>query len=264
MPVVAQPHVPDPDDRPPGVRRRASAPPNGHLPVAHDLLLLRHPGALRPLDPDGPPSWATRTLRAHPWVTVARAPSVTGSRELWVPVTVRGPQRGQRFDAMAPRSTVARILRPDQLVDRLDLLPPRRVAAIPALAALRAVTGLLADRPLTWGPIGAVGYELASGEPVAGPLGPLRLLLRSLVWLSRREASHLWRELRRLEVEIDAEMEIRNHVVRLDRYARGSVAGANPIAPSARSAISRALRPMDCRLPDTMGPGGRPDDRPDS
>ncbi|MFJ4190533.1 phosphoribosyl-dephospho-CoA transferase MdcG domain-containing protein [Kitasatospora sp. NPDC089509] len=244
MPTVAPHHVLDPDEQPHGALRRPLAPLNGQLPVAHDLLLLRYPGALRPLDRGGPPNWARQTLRTHPWVTVARAPSVTGPGEPWVPVMVRGPQRGQRFDAMAPRSTVARILRPEQLTDRLKLLPPRRVAAIPGLAALRAVTGLITDHRLAWGPIGAIGYELATGEPVAGPLSPLRLVLRAPAWLSRRDAMKLWRELGRLDVELDAELEIRNHVVPLDRYARGTVGRANSGRHPAQAAMSRVLRAM--------------------
>ncbi|MFJ8473511.1 phosphoribosyl-dephospho-CoA transferase MdcG domain-containing protein [Kitasatospora sp. NPDC094011] len=153
---------------------------------------------------------------------------------------------------MAPRSTVARILRPEQLAARLELLPPRRAAAIPGLAALRAVTGLITDHRLAWGPIGAIGYELATGEPVAGPLSPLRLVLRAPAWLSRRDAMQLWWELDRLDVELDAELEIRNHVVPLDRYAWGTVGRANSGRHPTQAAMSRALRAMPRQVLDDI------------
>ncbi|WP_406113660.1 phosphoribosyl-dephospho-CoA transferase MdcG domain-containing protein [Kitasatospora purpeofusca] len=233
MTVAARPRAPRPSEDPHGGPRRlvgSLAALGGRLPGAHDLLLMQCTGSLRPLGGGELPSWARQVLRAHPWVTVARAPSVAGApvdtppdmpaaAETWIPVTVRGPERGQRLDALAPRAAVARMLRPEQLPDRLDLLPPGRVAAIPALAVLPAAGQLIADHRLAWGPIGAIGYELATGEPVAGPLSPLRVVLRAPQPVSRRDALQLRRALSRLRAPLQAELETRHGAVLLTEYA---------------------------------------------
>ncbi|MFJ9951181.1 phosphoribosyl-dephospho-CoA transferase MdcG domain-containing protein [Kitasatospora sp. NPDC091207] len=235
-----EPHArrPLPEEHHGGPRRLVGplAALDGRLPGPHDLLLLQCPGSLRPLGGGELPGWARAVLRAHPWVTVGRAPAVVGgpldtpspvrctrdpsaAPEHWLPVTVRGPERGQRLDALAPRSAVARTLRPEQVAGRQALLPPERAAAIPALAALPAAGQLVADHRLVWGPIGAVGYELGTGVPVTGPLSPLRLVLRAPQPVSRRDALHLRRALSRLAVPVQAELETRHGAVLLAEYA---------------------------------------------
>ncbi|MEV7778767.1 phosphoribosyl-dephospho-CoA transferase MdcG domain-containing protein [Kitasatospora sp. NPDC088351] len=244
MPVAAEPE--------PTARRRAHeehvggprrlvgplAALDGRLPGTHDLLLMQCPSSLRPLGGGELPDWARLVLRAHPWVTVGRAPArvgapvdtphpvrctrdVSAAPEHWLPVTVRGPERGQRLDALAPKAAVARTLRPEQLIGRHALLPAARVAAVPALAVLPVVDELVADHRLAWGPIGAIGYELATGEPVTGPLSPLRLVLRAPQPVSRRDALHLRRALSKLPVPVQAELETRHGAVLLAEYAAG-------------------------------------------
>ncbi|MER7750965.1 phosphoribosyl-dephospho-CoA transferase MdcG domain-containing protein [Kitasatospora sp. NPDC097643] len=221
-----------------GPRRRVGplAALDGRLPGAHDLLLVQCPSSLRPLAGGGLPDWARTVLRAHPWVTVARAPTVVGTPadlphptrctrdttaapEHWIPVTVRGPRPGQRLDALVPWAAVARTLRPEQLVGRRELLTAERLAQVPALALLPEVGRLVAEHRMPWGPIGAVGYELGSGVPVAGPLSPLRLVLRTPQPVSRRDALHLRRALSKLPVPVQAELETRHGAVLLAEYA---------------------------------------------
>lgn len=223
-----------------GPRRRvgALAALDGRLPGTHDLLLMQCPSSLRPLAGVELPDWARTVLRAHPWVTVGRAPSLIGAPvdvphprrctrdraaapEHWTPVTVRGPRPGQRLDALAPWAAVARTLRPEQLAGRLERLAPERVAGIPALALLPEVGRLVADHRLAWGPVGAVGYELGTGVPVAGPLSPLRLVLRTPHPISRRDALQLRRALSKLPVPVQAELETRYGAVQLAEYAAG-------------------------------------------
>lgn len=227
----------EPGDRP----RRLVGPAAGRLPAAHDLLLMQCPGSLRPLDGGPVPDWARTVLRAHPWVTVARAHTRTGTRPPqlphpvhcprdpdaaaghWIPVTVRGPHPGQRLDALAPLAAVARTLRPEQLPARLALLPPERVATVPALAAVARAGRLAADHRMVWGPVGAVGYELATGAPVTAPDGPLRLVLRTPQPVSRRDALLLRRALDKLPgTVVEAELETRYGTVRLADWAGGA------------------------------------------
>ncbi|MFJ9694072.1 phosphoribosyl-dephospho-CoA transferase MdcG domain-containing protein [Kitasatospora sp. NPDC101183] len=230
-------HAPDHHD---GPRRRVGsmAALDGRLPGAHDLLLMQCPSSLRPLGGGELPDWARAVLRAHPWVTVGRAPATVGSPvdlphpqrcvrdpeaapELWFPVTVRGPRPGQRLDALAPWAAVARTIRPEQLVARRARLAPSRVLGIPALALLPEAGRIIADHRLPWGPIGAAAYELGTGVPVSGPLSPLRLVLRAPQPVSRRDALQLRRALSKLPVPVQAELETRHGAVQLAEYAAG-------------------------------------------
>ncbi|MGA5820725.1 phosphoribosyl-dephospho-CoA transferase MdcG domain-containing protein [Kitasatospora sp. NPDC094028] len=227
--------IDDPHD---GPRRQVGplAALDGRLPGPHDLLLMQCPSSLRPVTGGELPDWARAVLRAHPWVTVGRAPTVTGTPadlphpqrctrdpeaapEHWIPVTVRGPRPGQRLDALAPWAAVARTLRPERLAERRGRLAPERIAAVPALALLPEAGRLVADHRLPWGPIGAVGYELASGVPVTGPLSPLRLVLRAPQPVSRRDALQLRRALSKLPVPVQAELVTRHGAVLLAEYA---------------------------------------------
>ncbi|MER5636453.1 malonate decarboxylase holo-ACP synthase [Kitasatospora sp. NPDC002227] len=207
-------------------------------PTAHDLLLLHCPNSLRrtvagaePL-----PGWTKAVLRGNPWVTVRRAPvlaggpadahgpvrcrrDVTAVPESWIPITLRGAEREQRVSGYAPRSAVAVTLRPEQLPGRLDQLPANRREHIPALAALPLAGEIIDSYRPVWGPIGAVGCELATGAPAVGPASPLRLLLRSPMPFSRRDALLLRRALRKLPVWVEAELETRHGAVSLAEYS---------------------------------------------
>ncbi|AUG77359.1 hypothetical protein CFP65_2530 [Kitasatospora sp. MMS16-BH015] len=206
-------------------------------PTAHDLLLLHCPDSLRRsvARHEPMPDWTKAVLRGNPWVTVRRAPvlaggpagdrpvrcrrDVTAAPESWIPIALRGAEREQRATGYAPRSAVAVALRPEQLPGRLAQLPEERREHIPALAALPKVGEIIGDYRLIWGPIGAVGCELATGAPAVGPTSPLRLLLRSPMPLSRRDALLLRRALRKLPVWVEAELETRHGAVSLAEYS---------------------------------------------
>ncbi|GAA1196231.1 phosphoribosyl-dephospho-CoA transferase [Kitasatospora gansuensis] len=224
-------------DEHPGRPRRMVGPVpamDGRTPTAHDLLLLHCPSSLRQTVSGGEPlqNWARAVLRGNPWVTVRRAPVLAGfapdrirctrdpsaAPESWLPVSLRGPRLDQRAEGYAPRSAVAVTLKPEQLPVRLAQLDTSRLA-VPALAALPEAAAAVESYNLTWGPIGAVGCELATGVPVTAPDSPLRLLLRSPLPFSRRDALLLRRRLRKLPVRFEAELETRHGAVSLAEYS---------------------------------------------
>ncbi|MFJ9520430.1 phosphoribosyl-dephospho-CoA transferase MdcG domain-containing protein [Kitasatospora sp. NPDC101801] len=224
-------------DEHPGRPRRVVGPVpamDGRAPTAHDLLLLHCPSSLRQTVSGGEPMphWTRSVLRGNPWVTVRRAPVLAGfapdrvrctrdasaAPESWVPVSLRGPRLEQRATGYAPRSAVAVTLKPEQLPDRLEQLSPDRLL-IPALAALPAAAEVVEGYHLSWGPIGAVGCELATGVPVTASESPLRLLLRSPLPFSRRDALLLRRKLRKLPVWVEADLETRHGAVSLAEYS---------------------------------------------
>ncbi|WP_051969264.1 malonate decarboxylase holo-ACP synthase [Kitasatospora azatica] len=210
-------------------------------PTAHDLLLLHHLSALRHTpghhgQQPSLPAWAHDHLRARPWVAVSRSPILVGrsttptqpgrrtpntvpASEQWIPVTIHGPQRHQELSAFAPRSTIARVMRPEDLLHRLGLLPATRTTRIPALHVLPSVDEIMTRQGLSWGPTGEVAYELASGAPVTRPTSHLQVLLRAPQPLGRNETAQLRQCLRQLPAQIDAEFETRHGAASLTEYA---------------------------------------------
>jgi phosphoribosyl-dephospho-CoA transferase len=137
-------------------------------PRPHDLVALRRPAAL-----DGTvvrvPDWVAPALRRTLTVVVRRAPRGDDR----VPVGVRGSRRDQRHGTWVRHADIARTTTPEHLAARLAGGAPRP----PLVAAL--LTDLareLAD--LAWGPVGSVGFELATGVPAVRPTSDVDLLVR--------------------------------------------------------------------------------------
>jgi phosphoribosyl-dephospho-CoA transferase len=137
----------------------------------HDLLRLRDAHALEAVDP---PSWVAASLAAAPWVVVRRAASRGGR----IPVGVRGADRSERFAAWLPPAAVAEQARPEDLAPggRLERAPPR---PHPAFATLEALAPALDRSGLPWGPVGAAGFELATGRPALTGASDLDIVLRA-------------------------------------------------------------------------------------
>jgi phosphoribosyl-dephospho-CoA transferase len=66
-----------------------------------------------------------------------------------------------------------------------------RTEEIPALKVLAGLEEKLPSFPLTYGPIGSIGFELASGYPTATSISDLDLLIRVPERLSMQLAQEL-------------------------------------------------------------------------
>jgi phosphoribosyl-dephospho-CoA transferase len=151
----------------------------------HDLIRLREPIALTA---DGPvPSWVGPVLRRTPWVVVRRG-HVRGGM---MPVGMRGLTRSQRFAAFASIAEITDVLSPEDLAGSSYVLSQKRKDAVPALAALDRVAGLLMCRGYHWGPGGSVGFEIATGVPTATAASDLDLMLRQDHRLESNQATAL-------------------------------------------------------------------------
>jgi phosphoribosyl-dephospho-CoA transferase len=133
-------------------------------PRPHDLLRI---APVTQLCRGGPP-WVSPALREAPWVVVRRARCAPGQ----VPVGVRGPSRSHRHATAVDATTIAEILSPPDLVDRIDRLPD-----LPVTAALRRCADVLAPTGLRWGPAGSVGFTLAAGVSAITASSDLDLVL---------------------------------------------------------------------------------------
>ena len=151
----------------------------------HDLIRLREPIALAVNEPA--PSWVEPVLRRTPWVVVRRG----HVRDGMMPVGVRGLTRSQRFAAFASIAEIADRLSPEDLAGSSYVLSQKRKDAVPALAALDRVAGLLMRRGHHWGPGGSVGFEIATGAATATASSDLDLILRQDRQLEPNKATDL-------------------------------------------------------------------------
>jgi phosphoribosyl-dephospho-CoA transferase len=185
----------------------------------HDLLFLHRPGAFEPVG-----GWPD-------WLDLADAPLVV-RREATpadiIPAGARGLARNQRCKGYAPAAAVARRIAPEMLAASLRAAPPRGEAPrgdVSCLAALHALAPQLDALQVDWGPVGGVGYHLATGLPVLRADSDLDLLVR----LPRRPAARLVDALMRTvhalqarqACRIDIQLDTGRGGCALAEYARG-------------------------------------------
>jgi phosphoribosyl-dephospho-CoA transferase len=174
----------------------------------HDLLRLTGAAALD----DALPSWVLSSIVACPWGVVRRAPHPPGL----VPVGIRGPERWQRHAVLVPSGAVTRSVPPEALGDRRPRLP--RLAATLSAVALRLAAE--PDAGATWGPVGGVGFELATGQPATHPGSDLDLLIRTPRRLERIRAARLVAAFAALPGTVDCQLETPGGGVGLTEWAR--------------------------------------------
>ncbi len=137
----------------------------------HDLLCVR---SLDDLVYDGPlPLWLREALAHAPWVVVRRAQAIGDL----IPVGIRGACRAERFAALLPASSIVTRITPEDLVSPDEINVPT-YRDQPALTALSRACTLLRDLDVAWGPVGSVGFELASGSHVVHAKSDLDLIVR--------------------------------------------------------------------------------------
>jgi phosphoribosyl-dephospho-CoA transferase len=108
-----------------------------------------------------------------------------------MPIGVRGPTRSQRFAAFVKVAEIAECLSPEDLTGSGYVLSQKRKDAVPALAALYRVAGLLMRSGWHWGPGGSVGFEIATGVATATASSDLDLILRQDHRLEPNKATEL-------------------------------------------------------------------------
>ena len=113
-------------------------------------------------------------LSLAPWVVVRRALFESGL----IPVGVRGKNRNERFAAFAAAETVVQRATPEDLVSRQTWREAPRRGELAALGALPQMNDMLQTLGLRWGPVGSVGFELATGFAAANADSDLDLIIR--------------------------------------------------------------------------------------
>jgi phosphoribosyl-dephospho-CoA transferase len=125
--------------------------------------------------------------------------------ESWVPIGIRGPQRFQRWAAWYPRYAIQEIVKPMDLLTRVDTVNDRN--AFPAHRALRSLKSAWRSLTYPWGPAGSLGFELATGKQTTTMQSDLDVVIYADEPLPRRNAQRLLTSANDLEVSVDIRIE---------------------------------------------------------
>ncbi|MES1930607.1 phosphoribosyl-dephospho-CoA transferase [Salinisphaera dokdonensis CL-ES53] len=184
---------------------------NNRIARPHDLIWLDAAGAL-----EGPvPKWAVQALADDAPVVIRRAPR-QGDR---LPVGVRGASRGERHADWIDASAIRSCRTPESLAAAHVWSGQARRDEIPAIAARADVAAIFKRFGMPWGVTGAVGYELATGQPVAHVESDLDLLVRRPEPLARDEAAALCSVLAAASARCDVQVETPTGAMALAEWA---------------------------------------------
>ena|ERR1700678_1854669 len=129
------------------------------------------------------PAWATDFLRQTSTVVVRRAAAPNGL----VSVGIRGNSRGQRCDSLSRIEDVTAVFTPESLLRagnwRRFTRSPR---PFPAWQALEQVNDFAERTGLVYGPIGSVGFQLATGVDSVSRSSDLDVTVRLAIPPNRR------------------------------------------------------------------------------
>lgn len=175
----------------------------------HDLVRLA--GGARPAEL---PGWAAAALAACGWAVVRRAPHPPGL----IPVGVRGPRRSQRHAAFVSAGEVTRRVPPEELSQPRG--PDLSATLRDTLAAAGRSLAEELGREAVWGPVGSVGFELATGHQVTHPESDLDLLVRTPHRLPPATAARLVTAFAALPSRVDCQLETPRGGIALAEWAR--------------------------------------------
>jgi phosphoribosyl-dephospho-CoA transferase len=161
---------------------------------AHDLLWIAEDSELFP---EVQPAWVRDALSRMLVVVVRRAEAPAG----FAAVGVRGPSRELRFAALVDLKDVRKLRTPESLASEQGWR--ENLAGIPARLreALTLFDELSDTEKFVWGPVGSIGYQLATGLPVTTDesdvdvlirceVPPDRLMLSSIRDLAKKSVAH--------------------------------------------------------------------------
>jgi phosphoribosyl-dephospho-CoA transferase len=175
----------------------------------HDLLWISKGSELWSLDH---PSWVRDALGQAPVVVVRRTEAPRG----FVAVGIRGTSREQRHAAFLRKQDVLARRTPGSLAAEQAWHRSSLALPLALFTALEMVGELSKKRQLLWGPIGSVGYQLATGMPATSATSDLDLLVRCNDLLDHESLRAL--HALQLGVRFDVILEGPQGAVALDEY----------------------------------------------
>ena len=182
-----------------------------YTPRVHDLLALK-PGTTVEVDATNP-EWVRAALIQSRFVVARREFAPPGM----IAVGVRGPSRGQRWAGFVTNEDVHQVIGPGVLRFQNAKIVRR---SLPAIQALRYAEARLRPMTLEWGPVGSVGFELATGLSVTSSESDLDLVIYAPYPVRRDEARCLWNVLDVAPARVDVRLETPAGGFSLEEYVR--------------------------------------------
>jgi phosphoribosyl-dephospho-CoA transferase len=176
----------------------------------HDLLWISKDAELWS---SHQPAWVRDALKRSPVVVVRRAEAPPG----FIPVGIRGLGREQRHAAFLRKDDVLACRTPESLAAEQAWHEFSPALPLPLLDVLKVVSEFSKRKHLVWGPIGSVGYQLATGMPAANFASDLDLLVRCDDLLSHTCLQTL-HAIQRGHVRLDVILEGPQGAVALEEY----------------------------------------------
>ncbi|MCB2308191.1 malonate decarboxylase holo-ACP synthase [Clostridium estertheticum] len=183
--------------------------------ATHDLLRLKNGCDI--IGSFSQPDWVDEALKRAPFMVVRRAPFLNNE----VPVGIRGELRNERYGGFLLQSNIASITSPKEIVANKLWRTTPRLAQIQVFSTLDFVDEIFKAHGLSWGPTGSVGFELASKIPTAKSTSDLDIVIYVPEFLPYKIANHIYKDLMKAPVPVDAQLETPNGAVALEEYARG-------------------------------------------
>ena len=185
--------------------------PLNQLPRTHDLLGPLRPGVVL-AEEHAQQEDAERWLFQGPFVVVRRA----APRRGWIPVGVRGVHREERCAGWIAQADVTAVHVPESL--RVG----KSVDFLPAYHALSTLERRWANLPWAWGPVGSVGFSLATGVQRVHERSDLDLILRMPNRPSAAQLNELASSLPGLACPVEMQVETSFGNVALAELTQGS------------------------------------------
>ncbi|MFH0300103.1 malonate decarboxylase holo-ACP synthase [Bradyrhizobium sp. 31Argb] len=183
----------------------------------HDLVWIDDPRSFIAATPTPTPAWVATTLAAELVMVVRRGRVSPGL----IPVGVRGSARDERFAGAVASGSITRRVRPEDLLSQRQEPTQARRDAMPALEGFYAVMSAWADLNLPWGPVGSVGFELATGVPVATASSDLDLVVYAASYLSEQDGNLLLEAVAGIDAVADIQVETPQGGFSLREYCDG-------------------------------------------
>lgn len=161
--------------------------------------------------------WINEAVKRAPFVVVRRAPLINNM----VPVGIRGDNRSQRLAATVLYSNITEIITPEELAYGKLWRTNRHISRTEMLKTLEAVDSIFKGYNIIWGPTGSVGFELASGVETVTETSDLDIIARTPSFLPINTAKDITKELLKMPIKIDIQLETSKGSIALSEYARG-------------------------------------------
>jgi phosphoribosyl-dephospho-CoA transferase len=177
----------------------------------HDLLWIREDAEL--LSPDEP-AWIQNALEQAAVVVVRRAEAPPK----FISVGIRGHSRAHRHAAFLRRSDMLACRTPESLASEKTWRKVSTAISPGLRTALKIVTGFSEREHLVWGPIGSVGYQLATGMQATSDTSDLDVLVRCGDFPNRALLRAFHDAIRPCVVRVDVILEGPQGAVALEEY----------------------------------------------